>query len=87
MTEKQFNNDKISLWIKQRLFITRKYKDTMNALEKFIDTMQKSDKISPFETEQQEQSQASEKKLTDDEQRVLNLIQPSLSGEYNIFPC
>jgi len=32
----QFNN-KISLWIKQRLLISRNYDDTMNALEKFVD--------------------------------------------------
>ena len=66
MTDKNFKN-KISLWIKQRLFITRQYAHTMDALEKFVDAMQKCDEISMFETEQEEQSQELEKNLIDDE--------------------
>ena len=56
MGDKNFNN-KISLWIKQRLFISRQYDETMNALEKFVDDMKKSDEISVLENEQQEQTQ------------------------------
>jgi len=77
MNDKNFNN-KISLWIKQRLFISRKYDDTMNALEKFVIDMKKSDEISILENEQQEQIQQSENKLTEDEQRRISLVLPPL---------
>jgi uncharacterized protein YjcR len=79
MSDKHFNN-KISLWIKQRLFISRKYDDTMTALEKFVDAMQTSDSIAILENEQQEQTQSSEIKSTDDEQRRFSLILPTLTG-------
>jgi len=97
MNDKQFNN-KISLWIKQRLFISRQYDDTMNALEKFVIDMKKSDEITTLENEQQEQMQQlekkltedeqqekiqqSEKKLTEDEQRRFSLVLPPLNGKY-----
>jgi uncharacterized protein YjcR len=79
MSDKHFNN-KISLWIKQRLFISRKYDDTMTALEKFVDAMQTSDSIAILENEQQEQTQSSEIKSTDDEQRRFSLILPTVTG-------
>ncbi len=75
MNDKQFNN-KISLWIKQRLFISQKYDDTMNALEKFVLDMQKSEEISLLENQQ------IENKLTEDEQRRISLVLPPLIGEY-----
>ncbi|CAF3501536.1 unnamed protein product [Rotaria socialis] len=67
MSDKHFNN-KISLWIKQRLCISRKYDDTMNALEKFVEHMQKSVEIERLKNEQKEQNQEAEKNLTQDEQ-------------------
>jgi hypothetical protein len=75
MNDKQFNN-KISLWIKQRLFISQKYDDTMNALEKFVLDMKKSEEISLLENQQ------IENKLTEDEQRRISLVLPPLIGEY-----
>ncbi len=85
MNDKNFNN-KISLWIKQRLFISKNYDETMNALEKFVSDMKKSEELSTLENEQQEQqeqqqNQEIEKKLTDDEQRRFSLIIPPLVGE------
>jgi hypothetical protein len=79
MSDKHFNN-KISLWIKQRLFISRKYDDTMTGLEKFVDAMKTSDSIAILENEQQEQTQSSEIKSTDDEQRRFSLILPTVTG-------
>ncbi|CAF4386004.1 unnamed protein product, partial [Adineta steineri] len=52
MQDKHFNN-KISLWIKQRLFISRNYDVTMNALEKFSTDMKKADELVILQTEQQ----------------------------------
>ena len=80
MSDKNFNN-KISLWIKQRLLISRKYDETMNALEKFVEDMKKIDEISVLENEQQEQTQQSENKLNDDEQRRFSLVVPPLIGK------
>ncbi|CAF4218760.1 unnamed protein product, partial [Rotaria magnacalcarata] len=71
MSDKHFNN-KISLWIKQRLCVSRKYDDTMNALEKFVEHMQKSVEIETLEKEQKEQNQEAEKNLTQDEQKEQN---------------
>jgi hypothetical protein len=85
MNDKHFNN-KISLWIKQRLFPSRKYDETMSSLEKFVDDMKKLDEIAVLEREQQEQIIQQEqivqpdKKLTDDEQRRFSLILPPLAG-------
>jgi hypothetical protein len=80
MGDKNFNN-KISLWIKQRLFISRQYDETMNALEKFVEEMKKLDEISVLENEQQEQTQQLENKLNDDEQRRFSLVLPPLIGK------
>ncbi|CAF3484690.1 unnamed protein product [Rotaria sordida] len=78
MNNKNFNN-KISLWIKQRLSISRKYDDTMNALEKFVNNMKISDEISMYENQQKEQNQELEKKLIDNEQHQLNSNLSSLN--------
>ncbi|CAF0915962.1 unnamed protein product [Rotaria sp. Silwood1] len=78
MSDKQFNN-KISLWIKQRLSISRKYDDTMNALEKFVENMKKSEEIEMYEKQQQEQNEESEKKVIDIEQHQLNSNLPPSS--------
>ncbi|CAF1042294.1 unnamed protein product [Adineta steineri] len=79
MQDKHFNN-KISLWIKQRLFISRNYDVTMNALEKFSTDMKKADELLILQNEQQQlQIQQSEKQLNDDEQRRFSLIVPPLT--------
>ena len=49
----------------------------MNALEKFVVDMKKSEEIISNETEQNQQV---EKKLTDDEERRFSLIVPPLTG-------
>ena len=46
---------KCAINIKQRLFISRNYNDTMNALEKFAEDMKKLDEISIHENEQKTQ--------------------------------
>lgn len=85
MNDKHFNN-KISLWIKQRLLISRQYDETMNALEKFVSDMKKSDEISVLENEQQEQNQELNKNLNEDEQRRVSLIIPPLTSKFkNLF--
>ncbi|CAF2940175.1 unnamed protein product [Rotaria sp. Silwood2] len=76
MSDKHFNN-KISLWIKQRLSISRQYDDTMNDLEKFVENMKISDEISMYHKQQQEHNEESEKKLFNDEQHQLNSNLPS----------
>jgi hypothetical protein len=79
MNDKHFNN-KISLWIKQRLFVSRKYDETMNALEKFSNEMKTIDELQAVENEQR-----AEKDLPDnDEQRRISLVIPPLSGELKI---
>jgi hypothetical protein len=54
----------------------------MNALEKFVNDMKKSDEITILENEQQEQNQQLETKLTEDEQRRFSLVLPPLIGKY-----
>jgi len=74
MNEKQVTN-KISLWIKQRLFISRNYQQTMNDLETFVTEMKKLEEINANEKQQE-----SENKILDDEERRLSLILPPLIG-------
>ena len=81
LKDRNFSN-KISLWIKQRLTISRGYDQTMNALEKFVANMKKSEEISLAESIQAEQEDQSEKKSTEDEQRRLSFVVPPLVGKY-----
>ncbi|UJR30615.1 hypothetical protein I4U23_018140 [Adineta vaga] len=85
MNDKHFNN-KISLWIKQRLFITRNYDETMSALEKFASQMKLSDELTAMENEQQtaknidDNEQQTAKNIDDDdEQRRVSSIIPPLT--------
>ena len=61
--------NKISLWIKQRLFTSRNYDETMNALEKFSLNMKGSDEIALLEAVEKEQAQQVIAKVNTDEQR------------------
>lgn len=79
MSEKQVTN-KISLWIKQRLFISRNYQQTMNDLETFVNEMKKLE-----ETNANGKQQESENKILDDEERRLSLILPPLIGMECVF--
>lgn len=72
MNEKQITN-KISLWIKQRLFISRNYQQTMNDLENFVTEMKKLEEINANEKQIE-----SETKTNDDEERRLSLVLPPL---------
>jgi hypothetical protein len=81
LNDRNFNN-KISLWIKQRISIFKGYDHTMNELEKFVANMKKSEEISVPENVQSEQNEQSEKKLTEDEQRRFSFILSPLVGKY-----
>ncbi|CAF1225283.1 unnamed protein product [Adineta ricciae] len=75
VNDRHFNN-KISLWIKQRLFISRNYDETMSGLEKFASEMKLSDEITTTENEQQKEKSFGD---DDDEQRRISSIVPPLT--------
>jgi len=56
INDKHFGN-KISLWIKQRLFVSRKYDETMNALEQFSQEMKTLDEKAAAEAKENEEKQ------------------------------
>lgn len=64
--EKHFGN-KISLWIKQRLFVSRKYDETINALEKFSQQMKALDDAAALEAKEPEQPQKVDTKTIENE--------------------
>ena len=77
MNDRHFKN-KISLWIKQRLFISRNYDETMSGLEKFASEMKLSDEITTMENEQQKEKSFDD---DDDEQRRISSVVPPLAGK------
>lgn len=81
MSDKHFNN-KISLWIKQRLFISRRYDETMGALEKFASEMKASDDLQAAESQQR--AEEKQQPDDDDERRRLSSIAPALPGETSL---
>ena len=83
MSDKAFNN-KISLWIKQRLFISKNYTETMNGLEDFVAAMKKSDEIPVIKDEPKQPTEQLNTKTIDDEQRRFGLIVPPLVSKYRI---
>lgn len=83
MSDKSFNN-KISLWIKQRLFISKSYTETMNGLEDFVAAMKKSDELSAVKDEPKQPTEQLPTKTIEDEQRRFDLTVPPLVGKYGI---
>ena len=79
MQDKHMGN-KISLWIKQRLFTSRNYDETMNALEKFSLSMKGSDEIALLEAVEKEQAQQAVAKVNTDEPRHVSILIPPTTG-------
>lgn len=81
INDKTFNN-KISLWIKQRLFISKNYNETMTALENFVTTMKKSDEILSIDNEKKQPISTIETEFKENEQLRFNPIIPPLIGKF-----
>lgn len=66
------------MWIKQRLFLSRKYDETMNALEQFSQEMKTLDEKAAAEAKENEQEQKlnAETKVTQDEPNRFSFILP-----------
>lgn len=73
--------NKISLWIKQRLFTSRNYDQTMSALEKFSLSMKGSDEIALLEAVEKETAQQAVLKVNTDEQRHVSISIPPTTGK------
>lgn len=78
-------NNKISLWIKQRLTVSRNYEETMAALENFVANMRKVDELEMFERQQREFDENAEQKPAVQEEKPLIPVAPPSKGILFLF--